>query len=80
MVQKRAEARDYLDIDALILHGVDLAVALAAGRVVYGRSFNPMVTLKALSFFEDLPTLAAVEAVDPTELPEFTPYVERKEE
>jgi hypothetical protein len=89
VVQKRAEARDYLDIDALIRHGVDLPTALAAGRIVYGRSFNPMITLKALSFFEDLPTLAvevrqrlsaAVEAVDPAELPELAPYVERKEE
>ena len=57
VVQKRAEARDYLDIDALIRHGIDLPTALAAGRVVYGRSFNPLITLKALSFFEDLPTL-----------------------
>jgi hypothetical protein len=28
---------------------------LAAGAVVYGRSFNPMITLKALSYFEDVP-------------------------
>lgn len=89
VVQKRAEARDYLDIDALIRNGVDLPTALAAGRVVYGRSFNPMITLKALSFFEDLPTLAAdvrqrlsaaVEAVDPAELPELTPYRRRGED
>jgi hypothetical protein len=51
--------RDYLDIDALIRHGIDLPTALAAGLVVYGRSFNPMITLKALSFFDDLPTLPA---------------------
>jgi hypothetical protein len=89
VVQKRAEAKDYLDIDALIQHGVDLPRALAAGRIVYGRSFNPMISLKALSFFEDLPTLpaevrqrlsAAVEAVDPTRLPVITPYARRKEE
>ena len=89
VVQKRAEVRDYLDIDALIRHGIDLPTALAAGRVVYGRSFNPIITLKALSFFEDLPSLsivvrqrlsAAVEAVDPTALPELTPYLRRKED
>ena len=89
VVQKRAEARDYLDIDALIRHGIDLPTALAAGTVVYGRSFNPIITLKALSFFDDLPTLstavrqrlsAAVEAVDPASLPELTPYLRRKEE
>jgi len=77
VVQRRAEARDYLDIDALIRHGIDLAQVLAAGGVVYGRSFNPLITLKALSYFDDVPTLpaelrerlqAAVEGVDPSRL------------
>ena len=54
-MQKRAEAKDYLDIDALLQHGIDLPTALAAGRVIYGRSFNPVITLKALSFFDDVP-------------------------
>ena len=89
VVQKRAEAKDYLDIDALLQHGVDLPTALAAGRVVYGRSFNPMITLKALSFFDDVPSLpaevkkrlsAAVDAVDPSSLPALTPYVRRTDE
>ena len=89
VVQKRAEAKDYLDIDALIQHGIDLPTALAAGRIVYGRSFNPMITLKALSFFDDLPTLsaevrrrlsAAVEAVDPACLPALTAYAKRTDE
>jgi Nucleotidyl transferase AbiEii toxin, Type IV TA system len=83
-VQQRAQARDYLDIDALIRHGIDLPRVLAAGAVVYGRSFNPLITLKALSYFDDVPSLpndvrdrlrAAVEAVDPTHLPVLTPYV-----
>lgn len=83
VVQKRAEAKDYLDIDALLRHGVDLPTALAAGRVVYGRSFNPLITLKALSFFDDVPTLSgevrerlrtAVAAVDITKLPALTGY------
>ena len=89
VVQKRAEAKDYLDIDALIQHGIDLPTALAAGRIVYGRSFNPMITLKALSFFDDLPTLpvevrrrlsAAVDAVDPASLPALTAYAKRTDE
>ena len=84
VVQRRAEARDYLDIDALIRHGIDLPKLLAAGAVVYGRSFNPLITLKALSYFNDVPTLPAevqerlklaVEAVGPTRLPVSTPYV-----
>ena len=58
VVQRRAEARDYLDIDALIRHGIDLPQLLAAGAVVYGRSFNPLITLKALSYFDDVATLS----------------------
>lgn len=89
VVQRRAQVRDYLDIDALIRHGVDLPQILAAGSVVYGRSFNPLITLKALTYFGDVPALpadvqgrlrAAVDAVDPTRLPVLTPYRPRTSE
>lgn len=89
VIQKRAEAKDYRDIDALLQHGIDLPTALAAGRVVYGRSFNPLITLKALSYFDDVPALPAdvcerlriaVECVDPTSLPALTPHVRRAED
>ena len=30
-----------------------LSDALAAGRALYGEQFNPMITLKALSYFGD---------------------------
>jgi Nucleotidyl transferase AbiEii toxin, Type IV TA system len=54
VVQVRGAAQDYLDIDALIhLGGVSLSFALAAARRLYGRSFNPQITLKALSYFYD---------------------------
>jgi hypothetical protein len=54
VVQVRAEARDYIDIDALITVGkVDLPLALSAAQRLYGSSFNPQITLKALSFFDD---------------------------
>jgi hypothetical protein len=78
VVQKRAEVKDYLDVDALLQHGVDLPTALGAGRVVYGRRFNPVITLTALSFFDDVQALpgdvadrlrAAVAAVDISKLP-----------
>jgi hypothetical protein len=49
-VQQRAQARDYIDIDALIRHGIDLPSLLAAGAVVYGRSFNPLITQGAELF------------------------------
>lgn len=60
VVQQRAEAKDYLDMDALMeWAGVDLPHALAAVRAIYGSSFNPQITLKALSYFGDgnLPSL-----------------------
>lgn len=54
VVQLRAEAKDYIDIDALLTDGrIDLPTALAAGRAIYGTQFNPQSTLKALSFFDD---------------------------
>lgn len=54
VVQTRAEVRDYVDMDALIrLGGIDLPTALAAARGIYGKSFNPEITLKALCYFED---------------------------
>jgi len=87
VVQKRAEVKDYLDFDALLRHGIDLPTILAAGAVVYGRQFNPLVTVKALSYFDDLPGLpaevrtrltAAVAAVDVTRLPALTAYSKRR--
>jgi hypothetical protein len=88
VVQRRPAERDYVDIDALIQHGIDLPHILAAGAVVYGRSFNPLITLKALSYFDDLPKLpgnvrkrlgAAVAAVDLHRLPRLTPDRPRSE-
>jgi hypothetical protein len=84
VVQKRAEAKDYFDVDAIIRSGaVDLPMALAAARTIYGAAFNPELTLKALCFFGDgtLPTLppevrdrlaTAVKAVDLRQLPTIT--------
>ncbi len=54
VVQVRAEAKDYLGIDALPTDGrIDLPTALAAARAIYGTPFNPQNTLKALAYFED---------------------------
>lgn len=89
VVQKRAEAKDYLDLDALIRHGIDLPTVLVAGRLVYGDAFNPVVTLKALSYFKDVPAVpsevqarlaAAVAAVDPRQLPDVDSSAARLDE
>lgn len=54
VVQRRAEAKDYIDIDALLTDGrIDLPTALAAARAIHGAQFNPQSTLKALSYFDD---------------------------
>lgn len=82
VVQDRAEAKDYLDVDRLLAEGIDLARALAAARAVYGSSFNPILSAKSLCYFRDgdLPSLpqdvrsrltAAAGRVDITKLPEI---------
>ncbi len=54
VVQQRAEAKDYTDIAAILRDGrVDLPTALASAKAIYGMQFNPQITLKALSFFDD---------------------------
>lgn len=54
VVQVRPEAKDYVDIDTLITKaGITLPMALTAAQALYGTSFNPQITLKALSYFED---------------------------
>jgi hypothetical protein len=54
VVQQRAEAKDYIDIAAILRDGrIDLPTALASAAAIYGPQFNPQITLKALSFFDD---------------------------
>jgi hypothetical protein len=53
VLPQRAEAKDYLDVHALLAHGVPLSDALGAARAVYGEQFNPMIALKALTYFGD---------------------------
>ena len=53
VVQHRAEAKDYFDLDAIMSAGIGLPAALAAAQYIYGSQFNPQITLKALSYFDD---------------------------
>jgi len=54
VVQLRAESKDYRDLDALITVGhISLPRALSAAKALYGNAFNPQITLKALSYFDD---------------------------
>ncbi|AQR62408.1 hypothetical protein BZG35_12720 [Brevundimonas sp. LM2] len=89
VVQVRAEAKDYIDVGALLGAGLSLADMLAAGRAIYGPSFSPQSALKALSYFHDpmltaLPialkdTLGqAVRGVDLSTLPDLQAVAPRK--
>jgi predicted nucleotidyltransferase component of viral defense system len=54
VVQRRAEAKDYIDIAAILSEGsVNLPLALAGAQAIYGAQFDPQNTLKALVFFEE---------------------------
>lgn len=80
VIQQRSEAKDYIDLDAIIGTGIGLPFALAAAKYIYGGGFNPQITLKALSYFDDgdlwrlteemkLRIVTAVSATDLTKLP-----------
>ncbi len=83
VVQQRAEAKDYLDLYALInQEAVDLSTALAAASRIYPDSYQPQLTLKALTYFDDgdlhtlpeavrLGLIEAVRAVDLDRLPDL---------
>jgi hypothetical protein len=54
-VPQRSETKDYLDIHALITRGkIPLSEGIAAAGAIYGRQYNPVLTLQALCYFEDL--------------------------
>lgn len=83
MVQKRAEARNDIDSDALMSAAMTLPQALAAAKALQGPSFNPAITLKELAFFGDgdlagLPAALkrrlqdAIGTVDLNRLPQMT--------
>src|SRR5262249_40877449 len=53
VLPQRAEAKDYMDVAELLKNGLSIADALGAAQAVYGDRFNPMITLKALTYFAD---------------------------
>lgn len=91
VVARRAELKDYLDIHALIVNArVPLSSMLAAAKVIYGEEFNPIISLKAISYFEesalaDLSAsmrrdlLEAVRSIDIERLPKLTAVRNREE-
>ena len=52
-VQQRAAAKDFIDIDAILKSGLSMDEMLGAAQAVHGPAFNPVLTMKALSFYGD---------------------------
>lgn len=81
VVQDRAEAKDYIDVDAILTSTpITLAEAISAACAVYGAAYQPLPSLKALAYFDDgnlraLPEdvkqrlSEAVRGLDPLRLP-----------
>lgn len=61
LVVQRVEAKDYLDVAAILRSGLPLEHGLAAAELIFAPDLPPMVALKALTFFEggDLSSLPA---------------------
>jgi hypothetical protein len=60
---QRVEAKDYRDIAAMLSAGQDLAKALGGAKAMYGYTFQPSESLKAMTYFEggDLQSLSRQE-------------------
>lgn len=60
VILQRVEAKDYRDIAVMLRAGARLEVALSAARIMFGKAFQPMESLKALTCFDggDLNTLS----------------------
>ncbi len=52
LVVQRVEAKDYLDVAAILRSGVPLERGLAAAETLFAPDLPPMVVLKALTYFE----------------------------
>jgi hypothetical protein len=49
---QRVEAKDYLDLAAILRAGAPLADILSAAHALFGDAFNPLMAKKTLAFFE----------------------------
>jgi hypothetical protein len=63
VILQRAEAKDYIDIAALVRSGLSLAKGLAIAQEMFRPSFQPSESLKALTYFND-GDLGTIQAAD----------------
>ncbi|MHB8092527.1 MAG: nucleotidyl transferase AbiEii/AbiGii toxin family protein [Syntrophales bacterium] len=63
VIMQRIEAKDYRDIAVMLKHGMLLDEALAGAGALFGKTFQPSESLKALVYFEggDMDTLSGEE-------------------
>lgn len=54
VIIQRPSTKDYVDIIRLITSGESLTEALGAASLFFGTDFSPMLSLRALSYFDDL--------------------------
>lgn len=52
-IQARAELKDYLDIYAILEHGLALAEGLGCSQAIFGEQFDPATSLRALCSYHD---------------------------
>jgi len=52
VILQRIEAKDYRDIAAMLKYGMRLDEAMAGARALFGKTFQPSESLKALVYFE----------------------------
>ncbi|NNN22250.1 MAG: hypothetical protein HKL80_09655 [Acidimicrobiales bacterium] len=53
VILQRAETKDYYDIAALIDHGISIKEGIKGAQAMFGKTFQPMESLEALTYFED---------------------------
>jgi len=55
VITQRAEAKDYIDLLAILQNcpDIDLTLAMAAAQTLYGEQYNPVITVKSLNYFGD---------------------------
>lgn len=54
VIIQRPSTKDYVDIIRLIKNDESLVEALGAASVFFGTDFSPMLSLRALSYYDDL--------------------------
>jgi hypothetical protein len=74
VVQVRGSWKDYVDIHALVSHGIDVPTGLAAAKAI-DRNFDPITSIRALQFYGD-GTLSRVPAAMQTDLTRWAQAVD----